>query len=86
MAHHCHATACSVEVPPEMFMCRKHWFSLPKTLRTRIWSTYREGQCDDINPSNAYCQAAKDSVTFIANKEGKQPDVRLYDMLMRDDD
>jgi len=36
MAHHCHATNCKTSVPPEMFMCRKHWFSLSRELRNRI--------------------------------------------------
>lgn len=81
MAHHCHATNCKVNVPPEMFMCRKHWFSLPKRLRDRIWNTYRLGQCDDMNPSKEYCIAAKECVIFIAHKENITPDTLLYDKL-----
>lgn len=81
MAHHCHATECKEEVPPEMFMCRSHWFSLPKSMRNRIWMTYRVGQCDDMNPSKEYCQIAKECVTYIANREGKIPDTLLYDRL-----
>lgn len=84
MSHHCHATECKVEVPPEMFMCRKHWFSLSGRLRNLIWRTYREGQCDDMNPSKAYCEVAKECVEFIAKKEGKEPDTKLYDFFMRD--
>lgn len=84
MAHHCHATACKIPVPPEMFMCRKHWFSLPKELRNKIWKTYREGQCDDWNPSKEYCLAAKECLEFIAKKEGIQADTKLYDVFMRD--
>lgn len=62
-------------------MCRRHWWSLPKRMRDRIWATYRPGQCDDWEPSAAYCEAAKTAVTFIAQREGLQPDVKLYDML-----
>lgn len=83
MAHHCHATACKVPVPPEMFMCKPHWFSLPKRLRMRIWATYRVGQYDDMNPSPEYCQAAKECVEYIASKEGIPPDTTLYDFLGR---
>lgn len=81
MAHHCHATDCQVEVPPEMFMCSRHWFSLPKYLRNKIWTTYRQGQCDDWNISKEYADAARECVTFIANKEGKVSDTSVYDFL-----
>jgi hypothetical protein len=64
-----------------MFMCRRHWFSLPLRLRSRIWATYRSGQCDDWNISHAYADAAREAVTFIATKEGRTPDVRVYDLL-----
>jgi hypothetical protein len=83
MAHHCHATNCKIEVPPEMFMCRKHWSSLPKSLRAKIWRHYREGQCDDWNPSKEYCETAKECLVFLANKEGIQVDTKLYDAFLR---
>lgn len=82
MAHTCHATACTVPVPPEMFMCKRHWFSLPKKLRDNIWRTYRPGQCDDMSPSEEYCLAAKECVEFLAKKEGREPDTALYDMFI----
>ena len=81
MAHTCHATDCEARVPPAMFMCRRHWFSLPQRLRSRIWATYRNGQCDDWQISHAYAEAAREAVAFIAAKEGKQPDTRVYDVL-----
>lgn len=81
MAHTCHATECEVNVPPEMFMCRKHWFSLPKIMRNKIWRYYRQGQCEDWSISKEYSEAAKECVRYIANKEGKISDVRLYEML-----
>jgi hypothetical protein len=81
----CHATGCSTPVPPAMFMCRGHWFALPKTLRNRIWQTYRAGQEDDWNPSRAYCEAAKTAVIWLARKEGIEPDVRLYDAFLENE-
>lgn len=63
-----------------MFMCRTHWFSLPDRMRKAIWATYRAGQEDDKSPSHAYCLAAKAAVTFIAEREGKTPDVRVYEV------
>ena len=81
MAHTCHATDCNVNVPPKMFMCRRHWFSLPSRMRARIWATYRQGQCDDWQISNAYAEAARDAVRFVAAKEGREADTRVYDLL-----
>lgn len=83
VVHTCHATDCVTPVPPTMWGCRKHWYMVPKTIRDRIWSTYRVGQCDDLNPSMDYCQAAKEAVIAVAQREGKQPDTRLYDLFMR---
>lgn len=78
----CHATKCNVRVPPEMWGCRKHWFMVPKVIRDRIWVTYRHGQCDDMRPSKAYCMAARDAVIAVAEKEGIEPDTRLYDRFL----
>ena len=80
--HHCHATNCRVPVPPEVWGCRRHWFMVPKVIRERIWNAYRSGQCDDMNPSMAYCSAARDAVIAVAEKEGIVPDTMLYDMFL----
>lgn len=81
MPHTCHATGCTVRVPREMFMCRRHWFTLPKAMRDRIWRAYRDGQCDDWKISHEYANAAREAVQFIAAKEGVEADVRLYNIL-----
>ena len=81
MSHTCHATGCKKAVPPVMFMCKKHWLSLPKVLRDAVWRTYRAGQCDDWNISHQYADAARAAVTFVAEKEGRVPDTSIYDML-----
>lgn len=84
MGHHCHATNCTTDVPPEMLMCRKHWRMVPRKLQGRVWSTYRDGQCDDWNPSTEYCVAAADAVKAVAEKEGVTPDVTLYEFFGRE--
>lgn len=81
--HTCHATACNVAVPPEMWGCRRHWSMIPAHIRAKIWRAYRVGQCDDLNPSMEYCRAARDAVIAVANKEGITPDTTLYDLFMR---
>lgn len=83
MAHHCHATGCQVEVPREMFVCRRHWGMLPGDMRAKVWATYRLGQCDDLRPSKAYCEAASAAVIYLAHKDGVEPDTQLYDFLGR---
>lgn len=81
MPHTCHATGCTKAIPPEMFMCKKHWFMLPKRIRDRIWQTYRPGQCDDWQITSEYAEAAKEGVRFVASAEGIDPDVQVYEML-----
>jgi hypothetical protein len=80
MAHTCHATNCERTTKPELFMCYPHWMMVPRPMQQRIWATYRPGQCDDLNPSAEYCQAARGAVIAVAEKEGIEPDTVLYDM------
>jgi hypothetical protein len=35
-------------------MCKPHWYTLPKSLRDRIWATYRPGQEVTKDPSDEY--------------------------------
>jgi hypothetical protein len=58
MRHTCHWPGCETVVPPAMWGCRQHWFTLPKALRDRIWATYRPGQECTKDPSDAYLRAA----------------------------
>lgn len=81
-SHHCHATGCRQSVPPEMLMCRRHWFAVPKPLRDRVWATYRRGQCEDMNPSVEYLQAAKAAVVSVAEREDVMADTALYDLML----
>lgn len=53
-----------------------------RTTRDRVWATYRVGQCDDMNPSKAYCEAARVAVIEVARREGVEPDTKLYDFFL----
>jgi len=53
-------------------MCRKHWFMVPKPLRNEVWKHYRDGQCDDKNPSAAWHKAADAAIAAVAKHENKQ--------------
>ena len=70
MTHHCHAHNCTRSVPPKMFMCRTHWFMVPKDMQSAIWRTYRPGQEIDKRPSDDYLRAASAAVKKVAAKEG----------------
>lgn len=71
-AHTCHAPDCGKRVPPKMFMCREHWYSLKKGTRDAIWREYRPGQEQDKRPSRRYLavqRAALAEVVFKPNDE-----------------
>lgn len=69
--HSCHAKNCTVAVPPKMFMCKRHWFILPKAYRTAIWDAYVPGQEVTKTPSKAYLTAADACIGYVANYEAK---------------
>lgn len=64
--HTCHWPGCDRQVPPAMWGCRPHWYSLPKDLRDAIWRTYRPGQEISRTPSESYLQAARNAQRWIA--------------------
>lgn len=91
MAHTCHAAACSTRCANSMFMCRPHWFSLPKSMRDAVWSGYRKGQELDWLISSAYADAATAAVRFVAEREGVTGEeldraLGVYDWLRPDDE
>jgi hypothetical protein len=65
MNHRCHWPGCQVEVPPDKFTCRRHWFALPKPIRREIWRHYRKGQEVTKDPSDAYIRAARRAREWI---------------------
>jgi hypothetical protein len=77
MPHTCHAYGCVVRVPPALFMCKPHWFSLRKPLRDAIWRMYRPGQEDDKKPSASYMAVQRRAVGELAFKTNREISVRL---------
>lgn len=69
MKHSCHARNCGIQVPPKLFMCRKHWFMVPKYLRDSIWATYTPGQESRKRPSAAYLAVTREAVKVVADLE-----------------
>jgi D-alanyl-D-alanine dipeptidase len=72
--HTCHWPGCTVQVPPAMWGCKEHWFTLPRGLRLLIWNNYRPGQEKDGKPSQEYLDAAWAVQEWIKKKieEGKK--------------
>jgi hypothetical protein len=67
LIHRCHANGCEVEVPPKMFMCRKHWYKVPKRLQALIWKHYRPGQEIDKNPTKEYLAVMKEAIASVTD-------------------
>lgn len=67
--HTCHAMRCEVRVPPAMFMCKRHWYMLPKATRGAVW-VYLPGQEIRMDPSDEYLTVARDAVLWLAKREG----------------
>jgi hypothetical protein len=50
-----------------MFMCRQHWFALPKSMRDAIWREYRPGQENDKRPSAEYLRVTREAIAWLGN-------------------
>lgn len=66
--HHCHWPGCDVAVPPAMWGCKRHWFTLPQYLRNKIWLTYVPGQEITKTPSAEYVAVAEEIQAWIKAK------------------
>jgi hypothetical protein len=68
-AHTCHAKGCNAKVPPRMFMCRRHWYMLPKATRDAVWAAYVPGQERRKDPSAEYLDVAHRAIEWLARHE-----------------
>lgn len=77
MTHRCHWPGCDRYVPPRMWGCRPHWFTLPIEIRRRIWAAYRSGQEVTKTPSKAYLAAAAEAqewaLAYEKEKRAREP-------------
>lgn len=71
MNHTCHATKCFVEVPPKLFMCKKHWYMLPREIRSAVWATYVPGQEVRKDPSRAYLEVTQQAIAYVERAEAE---------------
>lgn len=70
--HTCHAKDCTKRTPEAMFMCRPHWFMVPKAMRDEIWRLYVPGQEISKTPTREYVEAAKKAIDAVAKKEAER--------------
>ena len=63
--HECHWPECKTQVPPAMWGCKKHWFTLPKSLRDKVWAVYNIGQEIDRTVSKEYAEVAEEVQKWI---------------------
>lgn len=70
--HGCHWPGCEAQCPPAKWGCSRHWFTLPKPMRDRIWRAYRAGQEEDLRPSESYFEAARAAQAWIAEHLANQ--------------
>lgn len=68
--HVCHAEGCTMEVPPRMLMCRRHWRMVPRSLQDAVWATYVRGQEVRKDPTAENLKAARAAIDYVANREG----------------
>jgi len=52
-----------------MFMCKRHWFMLPKATRDAIWDVYIPGQEIRKDPTDEYMAVAMDAIDWLAARE-----------------
>lgn len=71
MSHKCHARGCPTPCRPEYLMCPRHWRMVPPRLQRAVWRTYRDGQCDDMDPSPEWHVAADAAIGFVALLDGE---------------
>lgn len=74
--HTCHWPGCERQVKPALWGCQQHWFTLPKTLRDRIWRTFDPGQECTLTPSDAYLDAVDAVDQWIRQYKQRIADAR----------
>lgn len=67
--HICHATRCTTTCQPEHLMCPRHWAMVPPWVQSQVWETYRDGQCDDGQPSPEWFDAAHCAIMLVSVRE-----------------
>lgn len=58
----CPHPECTEKKPVNMYACRRHWFSLPKRIRDKIWDGY-------ANDAQLWLEADREAAAFWGGKK-----------------
>lgn len=70
--HKCHAHGCETIIAPKLFMCPKHWHSLPRPIQAEIWAAYTPGQESTKTPSLRYLAVQQYAIARVASGTADQ--------------
>ncbi len=70
--HTCHWPGCTRQVKPAVWGCQKHWYTLPATLRDKVWRAFRPGQEVSKTPSAEYIAVAREVEAWISAYEAER--------------
>lgn len=59
--HYCHISGCQALIKPALLFCSRHWAMVPEEMQKRVYASYRDGQCDDNNPTRGWVLAASEA-------------------------
>jgi hypothetical protein len=65
----CAYPACAVSCPRIMGFCLKHWFVLPRTLRSGIWNAYTRRIAEGGPLTEQFIEAYRAAVTWAIERE-----------------
>lgn len=63
--NNCSWPGCPLSVSPALFMCARHWYTLPTYIRDMIWEAYVPRQEVTKTPSSQYVDAARTAMDWI---------------------
>lgn len=66
LTHECSAPACAEQVPPDMLMCPRHWYQVPRPLRRAVWIAWNRGAGAGTPAHRAAMRAAVTAVSRAA--------------------
>jgi hypothetical protein len=52
-------------VPDDMLACSRHWYTVPRPLRNRVWAAWRDGDGAGTPEHNAAIRAAVAAMTTL---------------------
>lgn len=61
-----------MEVPPAMWGCIPHWYTVPATLRAKVWRTFIPGQEITLTPSEEYLDVMREVQAWISEHLAKR--------------